>query len=331
VRAFVITAPGVGAVQEVADPVPRAGEVVVRVERAGVCGTDAELFSGEMAYLRTGDAAYPLRIGHEWCGVVDELGPGVPAGWLGTRVTGETMLGCGHCRRCAAGRAYLCADRHEIGIRRGWPGALAQRLPVPVTALHQLPDAVDAAAGAMVEPGGNALRAVQATRGDRVLILGPGTIGLLAALFATAAGTEVHLLAPDGPAGDFARGLGFTRVWTRDTLPRIRYDSVLDASNAADLPALAADLVEPGGRTVYIGLSERPSPLDTRTLVLKDVTAVGILSASGAFPRTIAAYADGTVDPRPLIAATLPLDRTAAALTGPRTGPAPKIHINPSG
>ena len=331
-RAFVITAPGVGEVRDVPPPVAGPGQVVVSVERAGICGTDAELFSGEMAYLHSGEASYPIRIGHEWCGTVAAVGESVDPSWLGRRVTGETMLGCGHCPRCRSGRQHLCADRYEIGIRRGWPGALAEQLPVPVTALHELPDTVDPALGALVEPGANALRAVRAaapTPGAPLLILGPGTIGLLAAQFAAAAGAEVHLLSPPGAPHTFARSLGFPHTWTEHTLPALPYQAVIDATNAPDLPAKAATLVEPGGRIVYIGLSTTPSQLDTRTLVLNDLTATGILSAQGAFPDTIAAYAAGTVDPRPLIAATLPLTHTHTALTHPRPTPAPKTHIDP--
>ena len=107
---------------------------------------------------------------------------------------------------------------------------------------------------------------------------------------------------------------------------------MVDASNAAHLPALALDLVEPAGRVVYIGLAGRPSRIDTRTLALKDVTAVGILSASPGLDATIAAYAGGTVDPRPLVAATVGLDAVAAVLAGDRpsaAGPGPKIHVDP--
>jgi len=152
VRAFVITGPRTASVVAVARPVAGRGEVVVDVERAGVCGTDGEFFSGEMAYLRSGEAAYPIRIGHEWCGVVSSVGDGVDPAWLGRRVTGDTMLGCGSCVRCRGGRQHLCADRYEVGIRGGWPGALAEQLAMPARALHPLPDAVDPAAGALVEP-----------------------------------------------------------------------------------------------------------------------------------------------------------------------------------
>jgi len=197
-RAFVITGPRRGEVQDVPEPSAAAGQVVVEVDRVGVCGTDAEMYSGDMVYLATGESTYPIRIGHEWCGRVVEIAAGVEESWLGRRVTGDTMLGCRRCERCRTGRQHLCADRYEIGIRLGWPGALAERLPVPAWALVPLPDEVDEVAGALVEPGGNAYRAVQGAApspGSRLLVLGAGTIGLLVALIARAQGPEVHLLA----------------------------------------------------------------------------------------------------------------------------------------
>ncbi len=248
-RAFVITRPGKAEVRDVTTPEPWPGGVVVDVERAGVCGTDIEFFTGKMSYLKTGQAQYPVRIGHEWAGTVSAVGDGVDQSWIGRRVTGDTMLGCGHCARCLSGRQHVCADRYEIGVRNGWPGALAEQLPVPVKALQALPGTVDAALGALVEPGGNALRSVRAAGlqpGERLLVLGPGTIGLLVAIMAAAQGAEVHLLGRGTASMCFARSIGFDHVWTRETLPDLPYDAVIDASNAAVLPALAADLVEPG-------------------------------------------------------------------------------------
>jgi threonine dehydrogenase-like Zn-dependent dehydrogenase len=329
-RAFVITGPATAGVQEVEPPVAGPGEVVVDVDRAGVCGTDLEFFSGEMAYLRSGDASYPVRIGHEWCGVVTAAGSAEGESWIGKRVVGDTMLGCGHCARCASGRQHLCADRYEIGIRHGWPGALAAQLPVPVRALHELPESMDLATSTMVEPGANAVRAWERAAGaERVLIMGPGAIGLLAASFAAAAGAEVHLL---GLKLDFARSLGFTNAWTSADLPDLPFDAVIDCSTAASLPAKAVELVEPGGRVVFIGIAEEPSLIDTRTLALKDVTASGVLSGSGALDKTIDAYASGAVDPRPLVAATVGLDDAVKVLAGhrdPAWGEAPKVHIDP--
>jgi len=334
-RAFVITGPGRAEVRDVEPPEPGPGEVVVDVDRAGVCGTDAEFFSGEMAYLQFGAAEYPIRIGHEWCGVVSAIGDEVDPAWLGRRVIGDTMLGCGECDRCKAGRQHLCADRYEIGVRGGWPGALAEQLPVPARALHALPDDLDPTVGAMVEPGGNALRAVRGAGlvpGERLLVLGPGAIGLLVAMISKARGYDVHLVGRDPESIGFARSLGFANTWTAETLPSLRFDAVVDASNAEHLPALALDLVEPGRRVVYIGLSGTPSLVDTRTIALKDVTVVGVLSASGGLAETIELYATGAVDPRPLVAATVGLSEVAAVLAGERPadwGSAPKTHVDP--
>jgi threonine dehydrogenase-like Zn-dependent dehydrogenase len=333
-RAYVLTGPREGAVQEVPAPVAAPGEVVVDVERVGLCGTDMEFFTGDMAYLHQGHASYPIRLGHEWAATVASVGNGVDSAWVGRRVMGDTMLGDGTCRRCRKGHQHVCENRQEVGVRGGRPGALAEQLAVPVTSLHALPDTVDFVLGALVEPGGNAFRAAQAAAlapGDRALVLGPGTIGLLVAMFARAAGAEVHLMGRSEESLAFARSVGFEHAWTEANLPGVSFDAVIDASNATHLPALALDLVEPAGRVVYIGLAASPSHIDTRTLVLKDVTAVGVLSGSPGLDATIAAYASGAVDPRPLVAATVSLEQVSAVLAGerPGAGPGPKIQVDP--
>jgi len=334
-RAFVVTAPSESAVLEVDPPVAGAGQVVVDVHRAGVCGTDVEFFTGEMAYLHQGHAHFPLRLGHEWMGVVSALGDGVDPSWLGRRVTGDTMLGCGRCRLCLGGRQHVCQDRFEIGIRGNWPGALAEQLLVPAPALHALPDSVDDVAGALVEPGGNAMRAVEATAavpGSRILVYGPGAIGLLAALIAESDGIEVHLAGRSDTSLDFARSIGLRRAWRMDDVPDLPYDAIIDCTFGVDVPATAVSRVQPGGRVVLIGLSGAPSLIDTRDLVLGDITAVGILSASPGLAHTIEHYADGRVDPRPLVAGTVGLADVGAALAGtpiPGVGTGPKIHIDP--
>jgi threonine dehydrogenase-like Zn-dependent dehydrogenase len=335
VRAFVVTGPRRGEVAEFAEPVPARGQVVVEIERAGVCGIDVELYTGEMAYLLQGHAEYPMRLGHEWCGTVCAVGDGVDLGWIGRRTTGDTVLGCGTCDRCRAGRPHVCDGRYEIGMRGGFPGALAERMTVPASALHPLPDAVDEVAGALVEPGGTALRALWGAAlqpGERVLVLGPGTIGLLVALFALAHGAEVHILGLSQPALDFARTLGVHGAWTAAEIPRLRFDAVVDASNSPHLPAQALDLVEPGKRVVYVGVAGWPSTVDARALVLKDVTAVGILGASAGLAGAIEQYAARSVDPRPLAAATVRLDQVGGVLAGWRptgSGPGPKVHVDP--
>lgn len=333
-RAFVVTGPGESGVQDLPEPAAGPGQVLVEIARVGVCGTDVEFFRGDMAYLEQGHAAYPMRLGHEWCGTVIAVAEDVEASWVGRRVTGDTMLGCGACARCRAGRQHVCEQRYELGIRGGFAGALAERMAVPVTSLHPLPDSVDDKAGALVEPGGNALRAVWASgveAGERLLILGPGTIGLLAAMLAGAAGVEVHLAGRSVRSRDFAAGLGFA-VSTVDDRPDVPWDGVIDATNAAAMPALAVHLVEPGRRVAYIGLSTTPSMVDSRELLLKDVTATGILSGSPGLRGTIEQYASGAVDPSPIVAATVGLADVSDVLAGrrpPGSGDGPKFHVDP--
>ena len=130
----------------------------------------------------------------------------------------------------------------------------------------------------------------------------------------------------------YAAAVGVHGAWASDDLPDLRWDAVVDASNDPASPARAAGLVDAGRRIVYIGLSERPSLLDTRTLAMKDVTAVGVLSGSPGLAGAIDLYASGAVDPRPLVATTVSLDEVGRVLRGerpPGAGPGPKIHVDP--
>jgi threonine dehydrogenase-like Zn-dependent dehydrogenase len=332
-RALVITGPGSARVEEVEVPVAGAGQVVVDVRRAGICGTDTELFTGQMAYFGQGKTRFPVRPGHEWCGVVSAVGAEVPAEWLGIRVTGDTILGCGQCARCRAGRGHVCADRYELGIAGGWPGALAERMLVPAWSLHRLPDTIDDRSGALVEPGGNAWRAATAAGagpGQRVLVCGPGTIGLLTTAFAAAAGAEVDILALDESRRALASSFGATGYWTAEDPPPVTYDAVVDCTDDHRMPAFALARAEPAGRVVFIGVSGAPSPIDSRDLVLGDMTAVGILGASAGLAPAIEHYADGRVDPSALVDVTVGLSQAAEALAGRISpGSGTKIHIDP--
>lgn len=140
----------------------------------------------------------------------------------------------------------------------------------------------------------------------------------------------MHFLGRSERSLAFARTLSFEHVWTEETLPDLHWDAVIEASNAQHLPAKALDLVEPGRRVVYVGLAGTPSHIDTRDLALKDVIAVGILSASPRLAGTIESHATGAVDPRPLVAAALTLEDLPAILSGERpdgSGAGPKFHV----
>ncbi|KAA9110213.1 zinc-dependent alcohol dehydrogenase [Microbacterium rhizomatis] len=337
-RALVVSSPRSAAVQDVPDPVPAPGQLLVDVERVGICGTDVELYTGEMAYIEQGHTRFPLRLGHEWTGRVSAVGDAADAPWLGKRVTGDTMLGCGHCEYCAAGNHHVCPNRAEVGIRGDWAGALAERLLIPTRFAYEIPEHVSLAAAALVEPGGNALRAVRAATlepGRRVLVLGSGTIGLLAAQFALAEGAAVHVGGVRASSLALAESLGVAHTSTIDDLidsaPH-RFDAVIDATSNDRMPALCVRLVKPAGRVVCIGLSSTPSLVDTRDIALKDVTAVGILSASPGLAGAIESFARSAVVPDALVSEVVALEEVPARLEGrrgPNAGPGPKVHVDP--
>jgi 2-desacetyl-2-hydroxyethyl bacteriochlorophyllide A dehydrogenase len=331
-RALIIDGTRSAGVRRVPVPVPGPGQAVVDVHRVGICGTDVELFTRELAYFEQGKSRFPLCPGHEWCGTVSAVGTGVDPRWAGERVTGDTMLGCGRCERCATGRHHVCADRSEIGIT-GWPGALAEKLVVPVGSLYRLPDAVDDRAGALVEPGGNSLRAVRAAHagpGRRLLVWGPGSIGLLATAFASAAGADVHVVGLDSGREELAKSFGASRYWTTREPPAGTYDAVIDATGDEAVPALSLGYAEPAGQVVFIGLSRQASLVDSRDVALNDLTVTGILGASAGLAAAIEHYADGRVDPGPLAQVVVGLDRAAEALAGQLDpGAGTKIHVDP--
>ena len=204
---------------------------------------------------------------------------------------------------------------------------------VRASSLYRLPDAIDDRAGALVEPGGNGWRAASAAQagpGKRVLVCGPGTIGLLTTAFARAMGAEVHIWALARDREELATGFGATGYWTADDPPPAAYDAVIDCTDDHAMPAAALARAEPAGRLVCIGIAGVPSPIDSRDLVLGDMTAVGILGASAGLAPAIEHYADNRVDPARIAQVTVGLDEAAEALAGKvSTGAGTKIHIDP--
>lgn len=337
-RALVVTGPRQAQVQDVPDPVAAPGQLLVDVERVGICGTDVELYTGEMAYIDQGFTSFPLRLGHEWTGRVVAAGSPEDAGWVGRRVTGDTMLGCGHCEYCRSGHHHVCPNRFEVGVRDGWDGALAEQMLVPSKFAYEIPENVSLTSAALVEPAGNSLRAVRAADlrpGQRLLVLGSGTIGLLAAQFARADGVEVHVAGVREGSLALAQSLGVQHTWQLDQLNDGRFDefdAVIEATSNPDMPALSVRLTKPAGRVVYIGLSSSPSLLDTRDMALKDITAVGILSASPGLAGAIEGLASGAVNPDAIVSEVITLEEVPSRLEGYRgnnAGPGPKVHVDP--
>jgi L-iditol 2-dehydrogenase len=284
--ALVIAEPGSMSLQEVPEPAPGAGEIAVRPAYVGICGTDLELLAGDVdpAYVR-----YPLIPGHEWSGVIAATGPGVTGLQPGQRVIAEGIIPCRTCARCIRGETNLCETYDELGFTR--PGAAARQVIVPAQVAHALPDSVSPAEAALAEPAAVAWRALgrgDPRPGDRVAVVGDGTVGLivahLAGLFSPAE-VVVYGLRP-GQAG-LAAELGATGFEAGGNA-RVGFDLVVEAAGTPSAVETAIGLARRGGRVVLVGLAGN----DVTARFPIDVAVNNDLRVSASFAYTSAAWAE---------------------------------------
>ncbi|WP_237480577.1 zinc-binding alcohol dehydrogenase family protein [Lichenibacterium dinghuense] len=255
---IVCDAPGRLRAERRARPERAAGEVLVRLRRVGVCGTDLHIFTGDQPYL-----SYPRVMGHELSGTVEEApaGSGLSAGDV---VSILPYLSCGRCNACRRGLTNCCRDIQVLGVHRD--GGMTEMLSLPVEAVRPAPG-LDLDQAAMVEflaIGAHAVRRSRVGRGDRALVVGAGPIGMAAALFADIAGAAVTLLDPRADRLDFcARQLGLTSVvqvgdGDRDALSSITegdfFDADFDATGNAGAIERGFGFVAHGGTYVLVSI-----------------------------------------------------------------------------
>ncbi|WP_049894470.1 zinc-dependent alcohol dehydrogenase [Halogranum rubrum] len=245
-------------------PEPAADEALVEVDYAGLCGSDAGIYEFESAFERMN---LPTVIGHEYAGRVVEVGDDVTKFDVGDRVVERPIRGCGECYQCNVGESNVCQNAVITGVDHD--GAYEQFVAVPEDALHPVPDSVDQQHAAVVEPTSIGARAViensRVTSGDRVLVEGPGPIGLLTAQIADSQGGTV-VVAGVGQDGSYrlplAEELGFETVNVaeddvdarRDELTDgVGYDVVFDTTGHPSGLTSAVEAVRKGGQIVLVG------------------------------------------------------------------------------
>lgn len=286
-KALVYTAPCEVVHRDEPDPVAGPGDVLIRVDAVGICGSDMHAYHGHDPRR-----VPPLILGHELCGEILE-GPG-----QGRRVTVNPIIACGACEYCVQGRDNLCARRTMIGMQR--PGGFAERVTTAARAVIELPDGMDARGAALTEPAATALHALNAATRVlvrplpecAVLVLGGGAIGLLSALLLRSYGTRSIRLAETNAL----RRAAAARAVEVDAFDPLggggpadgSMDLVIDAVGAAPTRKAALAAVKPGGVVVHVGLQDWASEIDMRKLTLAEISLLGTYTYSTADLRAAA-------------------------------------------
>lgn len=275
------------ALEELADPEPAAGEVVLDVTLAGICGSDLHPFKGHAGPRRP-----PLVLGHEVVGTVEGLGG---------RYAVFPLVVCGECGACLRGQENLCERRALLGLHR--PGVFADRTAVPRSALHEVPDSVGDSAATLVEPLAvcvGALRRSALGAGDSVLVIGCGPIGLLCIAHAAAAGAHVTAVEPLEVRRELARRLGADDVLADAGAIRPgAADVAIDAVGVEPAWRAAIAGVRSGGAVVVLGLGQDEGAFPVTDLVRRGITL------SGHFAYTRQDFADALAE---LAAGCVPTD-----------------------
>ena len=293
--------------REEPEPSLAAGEVVLRIDAVGICGSDMHAYHGHDPRR-----VPPMILGHEFAGEVVE-GPA-----KGMRVTANPLIACGRCGNCQQGRGNLCTNRSMVGMTR--PGAFAELMAIPASTLIELPHDLAPVQAALTEPAATALHAVNAAmRASHrplpelaTLVIGGGAVGLLTALLLQSYGVrEIHV-AETNPLrrASAAKACTSARVFdpTAQAGPgESSVECVFDAVGAARTRALGLASVAPGGVMVHVGLQDWASEIDMRKLTLAEITLIGTYTYTTADMRaTVSAIAQGAlgdlawVEQRPL-------------------------------
>jgi (R,R)-butanediol dehydrogenase/meso-butanediol dehydrogenase/diacetyl reductase len=320
-------------VEEIPDaPAPGPGQVRVRVEWAGICGTDREEWrSGPhsiqvgVPHPTTGRMA-PIVIGHEVAGTVIDLGAGVSGLREGDLVALDGIIGCGRCHWCSVRKPQLCSQLASIGFHAD--GGLAELITVDARTAIRVPDGTPADTAALAEPVAVAVRALSRSRiahGESVLVVGAGMIGLAALCVARRSGASaITVVTSPGPRADLARTLGADAIIDSGDADRatrildahggLGPDLVIEAGGGVASTQLAIAAPRRGGRTVLVGLPVETVPFDVYGFVLGEREVIASLSHvwNEDFTRAVELLADGLLRADDVVSARIPFEETVA-------------------
>lgn len=326
-RALVWHGPERMSVDELPDPEPEAGEVLLVPEAAGICGSDLEGYLG-----RQGNRTPPLVMGHEFAGRVTAVGDGVDPDWRDRRAAVNPLLPGDD---APAGIGHLSPRRQLLGVHR--PGGFASAVRVPAGQLRALPDGTDPRLGVLAEPLANGVHAARIGRAgveggpvERAIAIGAGTIGLMTLQAASLAGiAHVAVIEPHEQRRAVAERLGASAAFpaSEALTPDDTFDLVFDAVGAEATRRLAVELLRPGGCAVMVGLATDAAPIPFHAVVRRGLTV------RGSYAYTPADYDEAL---RLLLAGRAglgELEPVQPLTSGPRTfaelaaGPSPRLKV----
>jgi 2-desacetyl-2-hydroxyethyl bacteriochlorophyllide A dehydrogenase len=310
------------AIEQRPDPTPGEGEVVLKVGRCGICGTDMAMSDGSGQTFEQNSI-----IGHEFAGEIVAVGPKVERLKVGDRIAAMPFTGCGHCATCLGGRPNFCVEF------RGMPGAFAEYTTTAERVAVKLPSQVSLADGALIEPLAVSLHGVALAGlepGDKVLVIGAGPIGLGAVYWARELGAgPIAVTATSRQREAIARQMGATEFVLPETpeqLPAAAMaalggmpDVVIEAVGKPDMIARAVNCVRPAGTVMVLGFCSRPDSFIPAIAVWKEVKLLfGMTYSVSEFEHVARVLDRGTVEPRAMVTDTIPLGQLPGTLEAMR-------------
>lgn len=302
-RALLVDGP-VRLVDDHPEPTRAAGEALIQMGLAGVCGTDLQLAAGYMGYCGV--------LGHEFVGRV--LAADSPQ-WQGKRVVADINMGCGRCDDCTSRDGHHCSERTVLGIL-GRDGALAERFTAVEGSLREVPRQVPDEHAVFAEPLAAALHVIDELDVDMhgpALVLGDGKLGQLVSMALLSVGVPVVVVGHHGDKLAIAARAGADALHDQEVNPSQHAAAfVVEATGTAAGFARAVQLTRPQGKLVLKSTVAEAAPVDLSPVVVNEIVVVG--SRCGRVDRALDVLVAGSIDPTPLISATYPLSQADRAL-----------------
>lgn len=328
-KAVVIVDGDTHELQDVPVPEPVAGEIRIRVEASGICGTDLSIMHG----LFPSGAGRPLIMGHEFAGVVDAVGEGVTDFARGDRVAADPNLHCGRCEWCQRNAYNLCVEWEALGITL--PGALAEYVCLAARYAVRLPDSVSTSAGALIEPLSCAVHAFNLSnvrRDATMVIYGGGMMGLTSLALARRLGHEVHVVEIHEERRRIAIEMGATEaVETGDQLTRQEFDYVLEATGVPSAVEDAFTKLRTRGTFMQLGVTPADFEMKIRPhdIFQRELRIIGSFSVADSYPDASELILSLAPSLEKLVTHRFRLEQFGEALAAMSSPGALKVHIEP--